>query len=807
MICSGPLKAVKKIMGCIGPKNAENEGSNAMGRKIALVLLPLLYVVLSGCTTPMQKYWLNNQFHQSAQYFEKNQSMEKSELDDLYLYCISLFEIKNYEKFNACHDTFFARAQNAGTINRTSRDAILAEIHSFKARNMIDLGADRDDVKREIDYSLALLKKAPENFHNGYKIAQIHIYETAGIYAAVTRDRSAALDYIGKIKDVTSMAEFQLRPIKNAAVAGIYFVLKDYAQAKKVIEEYSGSAFFEFAKAVSVVTVFPLLVHYADVGTDTRLDAWTTRGTILSEFMAAKILFETGQYAEAKKGYETLLSQKAAENYERLHWTLLADLASIYRHEGHVRKSIAYYEQAINIIENQRRTIFSEGSRIGFVGDKQAVYHDLIAALHEDRQYEKAFEYVERAKSRALVDLLASKKDFAANRANEKEISELLTSNDAADLQIALPGLSPDRAKTRSIQIRVREALKSKAPELAALVTVNYLPFPELVSHIASGETLVEYYYRDKAIYCFVLANGRLQTLKLDGEGLAEDVQSFRKLIDTPGSDGFMVSSQKLYKRLFEPLESLLQNRNLIIVAHGVLHYLPMNALHDGNGYLIDRFTMRMMPSASALKYLKAKSPVAADSVLVFGNPDLGDPKYDLRYAQQEAMEVARIHPHSKVFLRKEATEAALRANGRDYRYLHFATHGRFDPELPLKSALLLAADAGHTGLLSVDKLYTLNLNADLVTLSACETGLSRVAGGDDLVGLTRGFLYAGSGSVIASLWKVDDLATSELMARFYIELRGKSKADALRSAQLETKKKYPHPYYWASFQLTGNAK
>jgi CHAT domain-containing protein len=106
-----------------------------------------------------------------------------------------------------------------------------------------------------------------------------------------------------------------------------------------------------------------------------------------------------------------------------------------------------------------------------------------------------------------------------------------------------------------------------------------------------------------------------------------------------------------------------------------------------------------------------------------------------------------------------------------------------------------------------VDKLYSLNLEVDLVTLSACETGLSKIANGDDLVGLTRGFLYAGSSSIVASLWKVDDRATAELMTRFYKELLKNDKVEALREAQLETKKKYPHPYYWASFQLTGNAK
>ena len=778
-----------------------------MSKKVPMIILLIFPFTILACTTPMQKYWLNSQFYQSAQYFEKNLSTEKADLDDLYFYCISLYEIKNYEKFNHCRDAFFFRAKNADTINRTSRDATLAEIHSFKARNMIDLGADYNDIKKEIDYSLALLRKAPTNFHNGYKIAEIHVYETAGIYAAIKGERLIALDYINKIKTVTSMAEFQLRPIKNAAVAGIYFILKDYENAKKVIAEYSGSAFFAFAQAIEAMMVFPLLVHYADLGPDTSLGAWTERGTFLSEFMVSKILFETGNYNEAKKGYEKLLSQKMASDYERIHWTSLADLASIYKKEGRLKESITFLEQAVSIIENQRKSIFSEGSKIGFVGDKQAVYHELIQALYADKQYEKAFEYVERAKSRALVDLLASKKDFTYRGDNEQEIRALLVTNDSAETQIAIQDVSVDKAKTRSVQIRTREDLKNRAPELASLVTVIHQSISELLSQISTEEVLIEYYYRDKDMYAFILSDGKLQTAKLDSEGLTEDVQTFRKLIEDANSAQFMDMSRKLYKRLFQPLERALNKRNLIIVSHGILHYLPMNALHDGNGYLIDHYSIRMMPSASAMKYIGKKKAEQTGGILIFGNPNLGDPKLDLIYAEQEAIAVGNIRSGSKIFLRKEATEAALRKYGNTFNYLHFATHGHFDLEAPLKSALLLAPDSQYNGMLSADKLYSLNLDADLVTLSACETGLSKIANGDDLVGLTRGFLYAGSSSIVASLWKVDDRATAELMTRFYMELLKNNKVESLRAAQLETKKKYSHPYYWASFQLTGNAK
>ncbi len=755
----------------------------------------------------MQKYWLNNAFYQSTQYFEKTQSLETADLDDLYYYCGSLYEIKNYEKFSKCHDSFFARAIHTDTIGRTSRDALLAELHSFEARNLIDLGTDADTVKKAVDYALTLLSKAPPNFHNGYKIPQIHVYETAGIYAAIRGDRATAAEYIHRIDAVTSMAEFQLRPIKNAAIAGIYFIMKDYAHARKVIEEYSGSPFFAFAQGLEVVMVFPLLVHYADVGSDTSLSAWTERGTCLSEFMLAKIFFETGNLDQAKTGYEKLLSEKACADFERLRWASLADVAAIYRREGRRTESIEALERSVELIENQRKSIFSEASKIGFVGDKQAVYHDLIQGLYADHQVAKAFEYVERAKSRALVDLLASKKDFAYRGGNEQEVRSLLATNDSAEAQMAIPDVSTDKPKVRSLRTRVKEELKREAPELASLVTGTAEPIAELLSQVPADEALVEYYYSGEDMYAFILSDGTLQATKLNPEGLTEDIQAFREFVEKPDSAEFLDVAQQLYKRLFAPIENLLTKRSLIIVPHGALHYLPMNALHDGRGYLIDRYRIRLMPSASAMKYLRRRDAEKVGGILIFGNPDLGDPESDLRYAQREAIEIGHVRPGSEVFLRKEATEAALRKYGDRYRYLHFATHGQFNPDAPLQSALLLAPDSQSDGILSVDKVYSLNIDADLVTLSACETGLSKIANGDDLVGLTRGFLYAGSSSIVASLWKVDDRATAELMARFYRALLATDKMGALREAQLETKKVYPHPYYWASFQLTGSAE
>jgi CHAT domain-containing protein len=249
--------------------------------------------------------------------------------------------------------------------------------------------------------------------------------------------------------------------------------------------------------------------------------------------------------------------------------------------------------------------------------------------------------------------------------------------------------------------------------------------------------------------------------------------------------------------------------RDLLIIPHGALHYLPFAALHDGRNFLAAEHSLRYLPSASVLKYLKPPRTQRPESVLIFGNPDLGNPKLDLPNAEIEAKAIADLVPGSELLVRKKASEAAFKQFAPSFRYLHIASHGQFNASNALDSRLLLSQDGGQDGgqdgSLTVGELYSVRLDVDLTTLSACETGLGKVLSGDDVVGLTRGFLYAGSSSVVASLWEVDDLATAELMKAFYTRLKaGVPQKLALREAQMEVRKSFPHPFFWAAFFITG---
>jgi len=250
----------------------------------------------------------------------------------------------------------------------------------------------------------------------------------------------------------------------------------------------------------------------------------------------------------------------------------------------------------------------------------------------------------------------------------------------------------------------------------------------------------------------------------------------------------------------------VLAGDKLTISPNGVLHYLPFDALMDGDQYLLDRYSLRLIPSAGTLAYLKTDHPTKLGTLLALGNPDLGNTAYDLPNAQLEAVNVAALFPASRALVRAAASKTAIHDLASGFSMLHFATHGKFNADSPLASGLYLAKGSEADGVLSVGDLYSLRIDADLVTLSACETGLGKVANGDDVIGLTRGFLYAGARSIVASLWEVDDAATEQLMLNFYRNLQGHDKRESLRLAQIETRSRFPQPNYWAAFQIVGRA-
>jgi CHAT domain-containing protein len=241
------------------------------------------------------------------------------------------------------------------------------------------------------------------------------------------------------------------------------------------------------------------------------------------------------------------------------------------------------------------------------------------------------------------------------------------------------------------------------------------------------------------------------------------------------------------------------------IIPHRTLHYVPFAALSDGRNYFGDEHTLFYLPSASVLRFIQEeRQPAGAQMLAMAQGQAEGLPV--LNYVDEEANAVASLY-HTEALTTGRASKTEFLKRAEQSSIIHIAAHAELNTVSPLFYRIRLADDKDNTGSLEVREIYNLNLTRTaLVVLSACRTELGAHSQGDNIVGLNRAFIYAGTPTVIASLWAVNDKPTSVLMRAFYKHLQqGMGKAEALRAAQRETRATYPHPYYWAAFVLTGN--
>jgi CHAT domain-containing protein len=698
----------------------------------------------------------------------------------LYLLAAAYYEIRDYEKMFQTTDLLEKQIGQGDIVGYGGNLTVYPQI--LRGYAYLDQGIFGKAMK-EAREALVVLNRDANRNNTFYRSQLIDISCIAGVASALEGRMIDADVHLKTIEDVTTIGGI-LGPEKFIALAKIHMAKKDYRSALAAIQDPR-------AKVLGLYTVF-----YDE-----------TFQEIPKYFILVKCLYETGREEEAKKGYDQLLTHPQIRQIGGLLWPTLLDRARIARRAGEAKLAEGLLKEAVDVIEKQRASINTETGRIGYVGDKQAVYQELISLLCVGNRAAEAFEYVERAKGRALVDLLASQTKIAARGKDTAQINrtlDQLAHAEKATSTVADPTVQSNVVGTRGVVLKLKKELLAQDPEFASLVTVTDTDLKTIQARLGTDETILEYYATEQDWYAFVLRHNSIWVTKLNGTGLARDVLDFREKLTRAGSDDYVPHAKALYRRLFTPVAGRITTPKLIIVPHGVLHYLPFGALSSGKDFLIDRYQVRILPSASILGILKDRARNDKQPALILGNPDLKDPAYDLKYAEEEARSLGKIIPHATILLRDNARASVIYEKGNQYRILHLAVHGVFDPENPLNSALLLAGNGVNQGLLRAGDLYQLRLNNDLITLSACETALSAISKGDDIIGFTRGFLYAGARSIVSSLWKVDDKATRDLMVGFYERIPRMEKDKALREAQLKVKQRYPHPFYWAAFQLTG---
>lgn len=510
-------------------------------------------------------------------------------------------------------------------------------------------------------------------------------------------------------------------------------------------------------------------------------------------------------------------------------------------------KAIEYYQQGITVIESIQDELTIEELKASFVDKYISGYERLIVLLRQEGRIKEAFNYVERSRARAFLDQFANgpinfrtgvsakllqqeetiKAQIAALRT---QLTQLLTQERSLHHQISAirsqlvklrshPSDQLDTEAIASVQKQLLSLeknytnllteLKLQSPEAASLVSVDVATLDEIQSLLDADTTLVEYFVTENLTLAFVITCESFKTVSIEvsREDLTKKIEAFRGFGLKNLKNPHPKSLQQLYEWLIAPLKPWLTTNKLAIVPHGVLHYLPFAALSTGDRYLCDDYTIITLPSASILRFLPQKRKPSTGTLLALGNPTTTEPLPSLPFAEQEVNAIASLYG-TQPLVGAEATESVVFSQAGSAEILHLSAHGEFNKYNPLFSTLHLAPDAQHDGRLEVHDIYTLDLTTatNLVVLSACQTQLGELSRGDEVVGLNRAFLYAGTPNVMATLWSVSDKVTGLLMECFYTHVRsGMALAQALRQAQIEVRAEYPHPYYWAAFVLTGD--
>src|SRR5579863_9957510 len=574
--------------------------------------------------------------------------------------------------------------------------------------------------------------------------------------------------------------------------------------------------------------------------------------------LQAHILANLGDIASAQELCQQALDIAQGQGLLDLRYRCDYLLGQIAEYQQDPEAAASYYDRAIKGIEDvQSRLVLDE--RSSFLEDKGAVYQRAMQLALKQQRREQALIYVEKAKSRVLGDYLRNNIDIrlrAADKASEAILEDLAhlreeqawyssivydaeyeaNLSDTAVLRIR--AMKPGQARQemqkreRSIEHLLEQIQLRLAGDLASRSRSRWTDsiITSLWQKIERGTLMLEYYLTENDLHIFQITRAGVETLVIPGvvPRLERLLSLWRVNLDLAAQAsgaqdrssafaGLQENSlgllQRLYDMLLRPVEAAIEKcEHLTIVPYGLLHYLPFHCLFDGVQFVIERRNVSYLPAAALHDICRKRGKevrlkgIHLQNSLVMGLSDNGR----LAFARQEAEAVAKLLG-APCALNEAATKSLLMEVGSHSPIVHIAAHGMFRLDAPNFSHIQLADNK-----LDAIDVFNLDLSScSLLTLSACETGRAIVKGVDEVIGLGRGFLYAGAASLLPTLWKVDDASSAELMEMFYQALLSDlPKAAALAGAQraflararTSIRPYRVHPYFWAGFQLIGDA-
>ena len=529
------------------------------------------------------------------------------------------------------------------------------------------------------------------------------------------------------------------------------------------------------------------------------------------------------------------------------------------QNSGDNAAAIRSYSAAADALDRIRSGLSAEEERQSFIdaASVQDLYARQIALLTAAGNREQAWEFLERDKARSFLETLHGRRfasspatAVAAARSPAAQLSQLEQQILAARLALSPEnestlrdsGRTPEIVRGKLVSLEASFALARQQQTLADSRATQPLALRPLTliatqTHLPAHTALIEYAILDHELAAFVVTHTSATELHwaADTTALPIQLRKLSTLLSSPRASEDELDAQlsSASTILLSPILHALPPDidALIIVPTQSLCLIPFQALPlpergpQVRGFadddaaaagtandllprtlLIDRFSVAYLPSASTLQFLHIATPSASPDLFLGA---IGDVSVEglppLPGTLDETAAIQKLYPHASrvtgaAFTHEAAVKALL-----EHQEVHFATHGLFEEQAPLFSALITAPTAGQPSRLSLYELMDLNLKARLVILSACETDRGQLTGGDEVEGLTRTFLQAGADNVVSSLWKVSDESTALLMESLHAHLRaGESTPLALRHAELQVRRKFPQAFYWAAFVDTG---
>ena len=707
-------------------------------------------------------------------------------LADVHALCVADVALRAWDDLAPCLDEMSRRIALG---DRHTRFFDLEDARSavalMRATRDLDLGRDAE-ADDEAARALTLLDDdddAPPDM-------RLSALAIRGIAAAHRGERPGALRWRAALVDAESSLmrnSSAVRSARAAALARLDLALGDW---QAVDDELSSDVSFG---------VQSTLDNAFSGATLRGLDAWRWQ-SLPRVWMRAKAALELGRFDDARAGFDRLLALPEIAQSGEIERLVLADRARVAVHDGNLALALDDDLLALSLVERERRTSLTEWARVGDLGDHQALYARAESIALRLGRVETALEIGERARSRALVDLLATRQHFASHAAaapDAPSADKLVALADAAEGDAGVS--DPSRAREALARAAAaQDELVRRYPDVAALVRVSTRPWRDLRGRLRDDEVALVCDLIGDELAVFALSRQGVRASTVDATGLVAGIAEFRRAI-AARDPAVARLARALYERIVRPVEAELAGRSLVIVASGPLRYLPFAALNDGKQWLVESHALRSLPSLARLSETTAAAPrgIEEDELVAYGLSAGVEPG-----SERVARAVAARELGATVRAGADATRDRFIADAAAHRFVDLDVPCRLDPQSPLRSVLTFYGDDGRLG---VDALFALQVPADVVVVAACETGQPAPGNGDEVGLLASGFLAAGAHAVLAGLWDAGADSTAALLVEFHSATRFDRRSQALRKAQRALLATHPQPADWAALLLTGS--